>query len=178
MPDAYEHNLREIFPDEHPGAFSYHPEIDGWVWTTFHTYQWDLNYNNPAVFISMAEEMLYLANAGVEVLRLDAVAFTWKELGTNCENLPEAHLLIQAYNAVARIAAPALIFKSEAIVHPDEVVKYIHPGECQISYNPLLMANLWNTLATRDVRMLDQALRDTLQAGSSLRLGQLCALPR
>jgi glycosidase len=159
MPDAYERHLREIFPDEHPGAFSYHPEIDGWVWTTFHTYQWDLNYNNPAVFISMAEEMLYLANAGVEVLRLDAVAFTWKELGSNCENLDGAHLLIQAYNAVARIAAPALIFKSEAIVHPDEVVKYIDPGECQISYNPLLMANLWNTLATRDVRMLDQALR-------------------
>jgi len=159
MPDAYERHLREIFPDEHPGAFSYHPEIDSWVWTTFHTYQWDLNYNNPAVFISMAEELLYLANAGVEVLRLDAVAFIWKELGTNCENLPGAHLLIQAYNAVARIAAPALIFKSEAIVHPDEVVKYIDPGECQISYNPLLMANLWNTLATRDVRMLDQALR-------------------
>ncbi|MCJ7700830.1 MAG: hypothetical protein MUO62_04545, partial [Anaerolineales bacterium] len=107
-----------------------------------------------------AEEMLFLANAGVEVLRLDAVAFTWKKLGTACENLPEAHLLIQAYNAVARIAAPGMVFKSEAIVHPDEVVKYIHPDECQLSYNPLLMALLWNTMATRNTNLLDQALRE------------------
>jgi glycosidase len=159
MPDAYEAHLREIFPDEHPGAFTYHARMDKWVWTTFHSYQWDLNYANPAVFNRMAEEMLFLANQGVEALRLDAVAFTWKELGTHCENLPGAHTLIQAFNAAARIAAPALIFKSEAIVHPDDVVKYIAPGECQISYNPLLMALLWNTLATRQVNLLALALR-------------------
>ena len=160
MPDAYEAHLREIFPGEHPGAFTYRPEIDRWVWTTFHAYQWDLNYDNPVVFNRMVEEMLFLANAGVEVLRLDAVAFIWKQLGTGCENLPGAHTLIQAFNAVARIAAPALIFKSEAIVHPDDVVRYISVEECQLSYNPLLMALLWNSLATRDVRLLDQALRE------------------
>jgi amylosucrase len=160
MPDAYEANLREIFPDEHPGAFTYRPEIDRWVWTTFHAYQWDLNYDNPVVFNRMVEEMLFLANAGVEVLRLDAVAFIWKQLGTSCENLPGAHLLIQAFNAVARIAAPTLLFKSEAIVHPDDVVRYISTEECQLSYNPLLMALLWNSLATREVRLLDQALRE------------------
>ena len=159
MPDAYEKNLREIFPDEHPGAFTYFPKMHQWVWTTFHSYQWDLNYANPVVFDRMAQEMLALANVGVEVLRLDAVAFIWKQLGTSCENLPEAHMLIQAFNAVARIAAPALIFKSEAIVHPDDVVKYIRSDECQISYNPLLMALLWNSLATRDVRLLNLALR-------------------
>jgi amylosucrase len=160
MPDAYEQHLREIFPDEHPGAFTYFPEMHRWVWTTFHSYQWDLNYANPVVFNRMAAEMLALANIGVEVLRLDAVAFIWKQLGTGCENLPEAHLLIQAFNAVARIATPALIFKSEAIVHPDDVVKYIHPDECQISYNPLLMALLWNSLATREVQLLNVALRE------------------
>ena len=162
MPDRYERNLREIFPDEHPGAFTFFPTLfnglGGWVWTTFHSYQWDLNYSNPAVFNRMAEEMLFLANQGVEVLRLDAVAFIWKQLGTNCENLPQAHTLIKAFNAVARIAAPALTFKSEAIVHPDDVVKYISPDECQISYNPLLMALMWNSLATRKVRLLSQAL--------------------
>lgn len=168
MPDSYERTLREIFPDEHPGAFtplylenertenSSQPEA--WVWTTFHHYQWDLNYTNPQVFVRMLEEMLFLANQGVEVLRLDAVAFTWKQLGTSCENLPQAHTLIQAFNAAARIAAPALLFKSEAIVHPDEVAKYISPQECQLSYNPLLMALLWNSLATRKVRLLKQAL--------------------
>ncbi len=159
MPDAYEKNMREIFPDEHPGAFTYRKEIDRWVWTTFHAYQWDLNYANPEVFNQMAGEMLFLANLGVEVLRLDAVAFIWKELGTGSENLPKAHLLIQAFNAVAQIAAPALLFKSEAIVHPDDVVRYIRPDECQLSYNPLLMALVWNTLATRDVNLLEQALR-------------------
>jgi len=159
IPNAYEANLREIFPKEHPGSFTYQRDIDRWVWTTFHTYQWDLNYANPAVFNSMVGEMLFLANLGVEVLRIDAVAFIWKKMGTNCENLPEAHLLIQAFNAVARIAAPALLFKSEAIVHPDEVARYIHPDECQLSYNPLQMALLWNSLATRKVRLLSQALR-------------------
>jgi amylosucrase len=160
MPQAYEAHLREIFPDEHAGAFTYRPEMDSWVWTTFHSYQWDLNYANPVVFNRMAQEMLFLANQGVEVLRLDAVAFIWKQLGTSCENLPEAHLLIQAFNAVARIASPGLLFKSEAIVHPDEVARYISPQECHISYNPLLMAMLWNSLATRQVSMLSQALRE------------------
>jgi amylosucrase len=158
IPDAYERTLREIFPDEHPGAFTYFPDIDRWVWTTFHSYQWDLNYANPEVFNRMAGELLFLANAGIEVIRLDAVAFIWKQLGTACENLPEAHMLIQAFNAVTRIAAPAMVFKSEAIVHPDEVVRYIHPDECQLSYNPLLMALLWNTLATRDVSLLQDAM--------------------
>ncbi len=160
MPDAYEANLREIFPDEHPGAFTFRREMDKWVWTTFHAYQWDLNYANPAVFNRMIQEMLFLANQGAEVLRLDAVAFIWKKMGTSCENLTEAHTLIRAFNAVARIAAPALLFKSEAIVHPDEVAKYISAQECQLSYNPLLMALLWNSLATREVSLLSQALRE------------------
>jgi amylosucrase len=162
MPERYDQNLRDIFPEQRSGSFTFFPELfngnGGWVWTTFHSYQWDLNYANPAVFNRMAEEMLFLANQGVEVIRLDAVAFIWKQLGTGCENLPEAHTLIQAFNAVAQIASPALIFKSEAIVHPDDVVKYIAPHECQISYNPLLMALLWNTLATRQVNLLSQAL--------------------
>lgn len=102
-----------------------------WVWATFHTFQGDLNYSNPEVFRAMAGEMLFLANQGVDILRMDAVAFIWKQLGTPCENLPEAHLLLRAFNAVCRLAAPSLLFKSEAIVHPDEVVQYIDPAECQ-----------------------------------------------
>jgi glycosidase len=169
LPDHYEQNLREIFPEEHAGAFTFFPDLfkeGGWVWTTFHSYQWDLNYANPAVFNRMAEEMLFLANQGVEVLRLDAVAFIWKQMGTSCENLPEAHTLIQAFNAVAQIASPALLFKSEAIVHPDDVVKYISLEECQLSYNPLIMALLWNSLATRKVRLLSQALATRFKINS------------
>jgi amylosucrase len=159
MPDAYDKTLREIFPDAHAGSFS--QLADGrWVWTTFNSFQWDLNYSNPAVFTAMAGEMLAIANIGAEFLRMDAVAFVWKRLGTSCENLPEAHGLIRAFSALVRIAAPAMLFKSEAIVHPDDVVKYISPEECQVAYNPLQMALLWNTLATREVNMLQQALEE------------------
>ena len=158
-PDAYDRTVREIFPDVHPGAFS--QLADGrWIWTTFNTFQWDLKYANPAVFTAMAGEMLSIANLGAEILRMDAVAFIWKELGTTCENLPQAHSLIRAFNALCRIAAPSLLFKSEAIVHPDDVVQYISPKECQLSYNPLQMALLWNTLATREVNMLQLALEE------------------
>jgi glycosidase len=158
IPDAYEAHLREIFPEEHSGAFTYFEDIDKWVWTTFHSYQWDLNYQNPAVFVQMAKEMLFLANIGVEILRLDAIAFLWKKLGTNCETLPEVKSLIQAFNCVARIASPALLFKSEAIVHPDDVIKYVSQDKCQLSYNPLLMALIWESLATREVKLLNHSM--------------------
>ncbi len=163
LPDQYEAHLREIFPARAPGSFTYRPEIDRWVWTTFYPFQWDLRYANPAVFGAMLQEMLFLANIGVEILRLDAVPFVWKEMGTPCENLPQAHTIIQAYNALVRIAAPAMIFKSEAIVHPDDVAKYLGEDdkagyECPISYNPTLMALLWESLATREVRLLKHAM--------------------
>ncbi|MEE2789444.1 MAG: amylosucrase [Myxococcota bacterium] len=169
VPSAYEQNLREIFPETRRGSFSWHAEVGRWVWTTFNSYQWDLNYANPDVFIAMAAEMLFLANLGVDVLRLDAVAFVWKRMGTTCENLPEAHLLIQALNAVCRIAAPSVAFKSEAIVHPDDVARYISPSECQLSYNPTLMALLWEAAATRETRLLRQSLshRQALPAGTT-----------
>lgn len=158
-PDEYEQHIRSIFPDEHPGCFTYLNRIKKWVWTTFHTYQWDLNYRNPEVFNAMVEEMLFLANVGVEVLRMDAVPFVWKQKGTNCENLPEAHTIIESFNAIARIVAPSMVFKSEAIVAPDEISKYIGVDQCQISYNPLLMALLWESLATRDARLLKHSMQ-------------------
>ena len=158
-PEQYEQTLREIFPTVRRGNFTWHDGMQQWVWTSFNSFQWDLNYTNPAVFRAMLEEMFFIANTGIDILRLDAVAFIWKEMGTNCENLPEAHVLIQAFNRLARIATPGLLFKSEAIVHPDDVVKYISEHECQISYNPTLMALLWESLATRKVTLLIQTLR-------------------
>ncbi len=160
IPNQYEQNLREIFPEVRRGSFHKNKETGEWVWSTFHNYQWDLNYKNPEVLIAIAREMLFLANQGVEVLRLDAVPFTWKRMGTDCENQEEAHVLIKALNAVARIAAPALLFKSEAIVHPDEVAKYVSQGECQISYNPTTMAMIWEALATREVKLLKESLKN------------------
>ena len=159
LPDQFQKYLRDIFPMKRKGSFTWCEEMKRWVWTTFNSFQWDLNYANPEVFRVMAEEMFFLANQGVEVLRFDAVAFIWKRLGTNCENLPEAHTIIRAFNAMTKIVAPSLLFKSEAIVHPDEVIRYIHPDECQLSYNPLLMALLWEALATREVKLLEHSMR-------------------
>ncbi len=158
MPDLYERTLREIFPEQAPGNFTYQAEIDKWVWTSFYNFQWDLNYKNAEVFNAMAGEMLFLANQGVEVLRFDALAFIWKELGTVSESLPQAHMVIQAYNALVKIVAPAMTFKSEAIVHPDDVASYISWEECPLSYNPTLMALLWDSLATRKVDLLQTSM--------------------
>ncbi len=168
-PDKYERTLREIFPTVRRGNFTWHDGMRQYVWTTFNNFQWDLNYRNPAVFRAMLDELLFIASTGINILRLDAVAFIWKELGTSCENLPHAHTVIQAFNCVARIAAPSLLFKSEAIVHPDDVIKYISPDECQISYNPTLMALLWESLATREVKLLTRSLshRHRLPSGTA-----------
>ena len=159
IPDQYEHTLREIFPQVRRGSFTYNEHMDKWVWTTFNSFQWDLNYSNPEVFNAITSEMLFLANIGCAGLRLDALAFIWKAMGTNCENQDNAHVLIQAFNTCLQIAAPSVVFKSEAIVHPDEVVKYIDKDECQLSYNPLLMALLWNSLATRKTRLLTRSMQ-------------------
>ncbi|GAC1425498.1 MAG: alpha-amylase family glycosyl hydrolase [Ktedonobacteraceae bacterium] len=157
LPKLYEQNLREIFPEQAPGNFTHVPELQRWVWTTFHSYQWDLNYANPLVFNAMLAEMLFLANHGVEVLRLDAVPFLWKELGTNCENLPQAHALVAALNLLFQVAAPTTIFKAEAIVHPDEIVKYIGQ-ECATSYNPLLMVLMWEAMASGWTHLLQHSM--------------------
>ena len=125
VPDAYERTLPEVFPDIAPGSFTHVPEMGGWVWTTFNDYQWDLDHSNPAVFRAMLGTMLALANRGVDVLRLDAVPFLWKRLGTDCQNQPEAHLLVQAFRALTRVAAPGLLFKAEAIVAPEMLVQYL-----------------------------------------------------
>ncbi len=157
-PDEYNAYLRDIFPESRTGSFSYREDIGKWVWTTFNTYQWDLNYKNHEVFKAMAREMLFLANVGVGVLRFDAVAFIWKEKGTVCESLPKAHTVIKAFKALASIAAPSLVFKSEAIVHPDEVIQYVGSDECVLSYNPLIMATAWEGLATRDPRLFRESI--------------------
>src|SRR6516165_2920665 len=117
-PDGYERTLPEVFPGTAPGSFTEVPGV-GWVWTTFHEYQWDLNYANPAVFRAMLGAMFALANRGIDVLRLDAVPFLWKRMGTDCQNQPEAHLLLQAFRALTRLAAPGLVLKAEAIVTPE-----------------------------------------------------------
>lgn len=164
LPDQYDKRLREIFPEFKRGNFIWHEEIQRWVWTTFNSYQWDLNYQNPAVFGEMLANILYLANRGVEIFRLDAVAFMWKQLGTSCENLPQAHALLQAWRALTKLAAPGIILLAEAIVAPEEVVPYFGLGratgkECELAYHNSFMVYLWSALAERNVNLMTHALQ-------------------
>jgi amylosucrase len=163
MPDRYEESLPEVFPTMAPGNFTWDDALKAWVWTTFNTYQWDLNYANPQVFAEMLGVMLNLANLGVDVLRIDAIAFTWKRLGTNCQNQPEAHLLAQAFRALVSIAAPGVLLKAEAIVPPDDLVPYLgahrrYRPECHIAYHNQLMVMLWSSLATQHAHLATEAL--------------------
>ncbi len=172
LPDAYEGALPEVFPDFAPGSFTWDPELAGWVWTTFNAFQWDLAWANPEVFVEYVEVVLFLANLGVEVLRLDAIAFLWKRLGTSCQNQPEVHALTQALRAVARIACPAVAFKAEAIVGPDQLVHYlgrgVHHGKLSdLAYHNSLMVQVWSMLAARNAVLASQALRALPPAPSS-----------
>ena len=162
-PRRYERSLVEVFPDNAPGNFTEYPHFGKWVWTTFNEHQWDLNWANPQVFLEIVEIMLYLANRGVDVLRLDAVAFIWKRLGTRCQSEPEVHMLLQALRASCRIACPAVIHLEEAIVAPGEMLPYLgrgkHDGrEGNLAYHNSLMVQFWGALATRDCRMMTHVL--------------------
>ena len=163
LPDQYEQTLPEIFPAFAPGNFTWDDELEGWVWTTFNEWQWDVNWANPHVFVEYADIIGFLANQGADCVRLDAIAFTWKRMGTNCQNQPEVHALTQALRAAARIMAPALIFKAEAIVGPQDVVAYLGQGEhagkvSDLAYHNSLMVQIWSALAARDGRLLATAL--------------------
>ena len=152
LPDAYERTLPEVFPDFAPGNFTWDDELDGWVWTTFNEWQWDLNWANPDVLVEYADIVLFLANLGVEVLRLDAIAFMWKRLGTNCQNQPEVHAVTQALRAVARIAARR--WRSRPRRSSDRATSCStsagrHAGRVSdLAYHNSLMVQVWSMLAT------------------------------
>ena len=162
IPDRYERTLPEVFPDQAPGNFT-HVEGVGWVWTTFNSFQWDLDWSNPEVFEAMLATVFAVANRGVDVVRVDAAPFLWKREGTDCQNQPEVHLILQALRTLTLVAAPGVVFKAEAIVAPTELVKYLgghdrFVPECDLAYHNQLMVLLWSTLATRDVRLARVAL--------------------
>lgn len=163
IPDAFERALPEIFPESAPGNFTYNPEMERWVMTVFNRYQWDLNYTNPEVFIEMLGNLMKLVNMGVDVVRLDALAFLWKKLGTQSQNLPEAHTLISLFRMCLQVVAPGTIFLAEAIVSPPEIIKYFgedhrQGNECEVAYNAPLMALLWDAIATKKTLLLTKSL--------------------
>ncbi|MGD8934401.1 MAG: amylosucrase [Gammaproteobacteria bacterium] len=164
IPDMFEETMPETFPDTAPGNFTWIEGMDKWVMTVFKNYQWDLNYSNPAVFIEMMDVILFWANHGADIVRLDAVAFLWKKIGSTCQNEREAHLILQLMKDCCQVTAPGVLFIAEAIVAPVEVAKYfgedaINAKECEIAYNATFMALLWDAVATRSTSLLNQGIK-------------------
>ncbi|MFZ4427953.1 MAG: alpha-amylase family glycosyl hydrolase [Saprospiraceae bacterium] len=168
IPDQFEPFMPDIFPESAPGSFTFDPESGKWVMTVFHTYQWDLNYTNPAVFCEMLDNILFYANLGVDLLRIDAPAFIWKTPGTTCQNLPQAHTLLRLIKQCVLVSAPGMALLGEAIVAPVEIMKYFGTGafaakECDFAYNATQMALQWDMLATGDTRVMLAAQHEILQ---------------
>lgn len=164
VPDEFEKSLPEIFPMTAPGNFTYNAKMDKYVMTVFNQYQWDLNYSNPEVFLEMLANLIKLVNLGVDVVRLDALAFLWKKMATQSQNLPEAHALIALFRMCLQVISPGVVFLAEAIVAPKEIIKYFGTGqikgnECEIAYNATLMALLWDAMATKKTILLYQNIR-------------------
>mgnify|MGYP002713062962 CR=1 FL=1 len=164
IPDMFEETLPEIFPETSPGNFTWDEDMKRWVMTVFNDFQWDLNYSNPAVFIEMLDIILFWANQGADIVRLDAVAFLWKKIGSISQNEREAHLILQLMKDCCQVTAPGVLFIAEAIVAPVEITKYfgedaINAKECEIAYNATYMALLWDAVATKNARLLYQGIR-------------------
>ena len=169
IPQEYEKTVPQVFPTTAPGNFTLCEEAGKVVMTTFYPYQWDLNYANPAVFCDMTENMLFLCNRGVDVIRLDAVPYIWKQLGTSCRNLPQVHTLVRMMRIVCEIVCPGTLLLGEVVMEPSKVVPYfgsVEKPECHLLYNVTTMASTWHTVATGDVRLLRH------------QLGQVFALPK
>jgi len=165
IPDQFEANLPEIFPETSPGNFTFDKDMNRWVMTVFNSYQWDLNYRNPDVFEEMLTQLVQLVNLGVDVVRFDALAFLWKKLGTISQNLPEAHRLISLFRLCLQTVAPGVILLAEAIVAPRDILTYFGKGplegnECELAYNATLMALLWNSIATTKTQVLYRNLTE------------------
>ena len=169
VPNIYEETVPEVFPTTAPGNFTWINDCNQVVMTTFYPYQWDLNYANPMVFNDMVGNMLYMANRGIDVIRLDAVPYIWKQIGTHGRNLPQVHTLVRMMRIISEIVCPGVLLLGEVVMEPSKVVPYfgtVDKPECHMLYNVTTMASTWNTIATKDVGLLKR------------QMDQVCALPK
>ena len=169
IPNRYEETTPQVFPTTAPGNFTWLPDCNQVVMTTFYPYQWDLNYANCMVFNDMVDNMLFLTNCGIDVIRLDAVPYIWKELGTKSRNLPQVHTLVRMMRLVSEIVCPGVLLLGEVVMEPAKVLPYfgsVDRPECHMLYNVTTMASTWNTIATKDVGLLRR------------QMDQVCALPK
>ncbi len=161
IPQEYDRTVPQVFPTTAPGNFTYLDKMGYYVMTTFYPYQWDLNYRNPRVFNEMMYNFLYLANQGMDIIRIDAVPYIWKELGTQCRNLPQVHTIVRMMRMICEIVCPSVLLLGEVVMEPEKVVPYfgtVEKPECHMLYNVTTMATTWHSVATRDVRLLKKQM--------------------
>ena len=161
VPEKYEETVPQVFPTTAPGNFTYLPENGHYVMTTFYPYQWDLNYRNPRVFNEMMYNFLYLTNQGIDIVRIDAVPYIWKEIGTTCRNLRQVHTIVRMMRMIAEIVCPSVLLLGEVVMEPEKVVPYfgsVEKPECHMLYNVTTMATTWNSIATQDIRLLKKQM--------------------
>ena len=161
MPSLYEKTVPQVFPTTAPGNFTWIEDAKHFVMTTFYPYQWDLNYKNPRVFNEMLYNFLYLANRGIDIIRIDAVPYIWKELNTSCRNLPQVHTIVRMMRIISEIVCPSVLLLGEVVMEPEKVVPYfgtVEKPECHMLYNVTTMATTWHTVATRNVKLLKKQL--------------------
>ena len=161
IPAEYEKTVPQVFPTTAPGNFTWLPDAEHFVMTSFYPYQWDLNYKNPRVFNEMMYNFLFLANKGIDIIRIDAVPYIWKELYTQCRNLPQVHTIVRMMRMIGEIVCPSVLLLGEVVMEPEKVVPYfgtVEKPECHMLYNVTTMATTWHTVATRDVGLLRQQL--------------------
>ena len=161
VPSQFEQTVPQVFPTTAPGNFTWLDDMKKFVMTTFYPYQWDLNYWNPVVMNEMVYNMLNLTNKGIDVIRIDAVPYIWKQLGTNCRNLPQVHNIVRMMRMICEIVCPGVLLLGEVVMEPEKVVPYfgsVEKPECHMLYNVTTMATTWNTVATRDARLLRQQM--------------------
>ncbi|MBR4530213.1 MAG: amylosucrase [Lachnospiraceae bacterium] len=167
IPRLYDQTVPQVFPHAAPGNFTWCPEQGKVVMTTFYPYQWDLNYRNPTVLNDMTAAMLNLCNYGADVIRLDAVSYLWKKLGTSCRDLPEVHTILRILRIAADVVCPGTLLAGDVAMEPAGAASYFgtpDKPECDMIYNVSTMASIWHTVATRDVRLL----RHRVEMDSSL----------
>ena len=161
IPAKYEQTVPQVFPTTAPGNFTWLPDAGHFVMTSFYPYQWDLNYRNPRVFNEMMYNFLFLANKGIDIVRIDAVPYIWKELGTTCRNLQQVHTIVRMMRMIGEIVCPGILLLGEVVMEPEKVVPYfgtVEKPECHMLYNVTTMATTWHTVATRDVSLLKKQL--------------------
>ncbi|MDO4623091.1 MAG: alpha-amylase family glycosyl hydrolase [Eubacteriales bacterium] len=166
IPTLYEETVPQVFPTTAPGNFTWCAEANKVVMTFFYPFQWDLNYCNPTVLNDMTENMLYLCNQGIDVIRLDAVPYIWKALHTDCRNQPQVHTLVRLLNLAAQVVCPGVLLLGEVVMEPDKVVPYFgttDSPECHMLYNVTTMCTTWHTVATQDARLIRRQM-DTVFA--------------